>query len=46
MMIGTGEADCKGCGYTYTPKAGDPEYPISPGTKFEVGRAFLSSGAV
>lgn len=36
MMIGTGEADCKGCGYTYVPKNGDPEYPVAPGTTFEV----------
>ncbi len=36
MMIGTGEAQCKGCGYTYDPKLGDPEYPIAKGIKFEV----------
>lgn len=36
MTIGTGEATCKGCGYEYSPKKGDPEYPVSPGTKFEV----------
>lgn len=36
MKIGTGEADCKGCGYSYTPKNGDPDYPVAPGTKFEV----------
>lgn len=35
MTIGTGEAECKGCGYTYNPKIGDPDYPISPGMKFE-----------
>ncbi len=34
MVIGTGEADCKGCGYTYKPGNGDPEYPIAKGTKF------------
>lgn len=34
MVVGTGEAECKGCGYTYTPSAGDPEYPIAKGTKF------------
>lgn len=36
MKVGTGEAQCKGCGYVYEPKRGDPEYPIAPGTKFEV----------
>lgn len=37
MRVGTGEAECKGCGYVYNPKKGDPEYPIAPGMKFEVG---------
>lgn len=37
MKIGTGEAECKGCNYVYQPKNGDPEYPIAPGVKFEVG---------
>lgn len=41
MMIGTGEAQCKGCGYTYDPKLGDPEYPVSKGVKFEVRYAAL-----
>lgn len=36
MTIGTGEAQCKGCGYTYDPKLGDPEYPVAKGVKFEV----------
>lgn len=36
MTIGTGEAQCKGCGYTYNPKMGDPEYPVAKGVKFEV----------
>ena len=36
MKIGTGEAYCKGCGYEYQPKKGDPEYPISAGTQFQV----------
>jgi len=36
MVIGTGEASCKGCGYEYVPKNGDPEYPITPGTLFTV----------
>lgn len=35
MMIGTGEATCKGCGYEYSPRKGDPEYPVSPGTQFQ-----------
>ena len=34
-QIGTGEATCKGCGYEYTPKRGDPEYPVAPGTPFQ-----------
>ncbi len=34
MVVGTGEAECKGCGYTYTPSNGDPEYPIARGTKW------------
>lgn len=34
MVIGTGEAECKGCGYTYKPGKGDPEYPVPPGIKF------------
>lgn len=35
-QIGTGEATCKGCGYEYSPKRGDPEYPVAPGTTFQV----------
>lgn len=35
MVIGTGEATCKNCGYEYTPTKGDPEYPISKGTQFQ-----------
>jgi len=34
MVVGTGEATCGGCGYEYTPNAGDPEYPVPPGTLF------------
>ncbi|KAK9816914.1 hypothetical protein WJX72_007027 [[Myrmecia] bisecta] len=34
MVVGTGEAECIGCGYTYEPKKGDPEYPVPPGTQF------------
>ena len=37
MVVGTGEATCNGCGYEYSPKNGDPEYPITPGTYFKVG---------
>ena len=37
MVVGTGEAQCKACGYEYSPKRGDPDYPVSPGTKFQVG---------
>lgn len=36
MKIGTGQAECIACGYAYDPKKGDSEYPVSPGTKFEV----------
>ncbi|RMZ52769.1 hypothetical protein APUTEX25_000888, partial [Auxenochlorella protothecoides] len=35
MTVGTGEAECKGCGYTYDPKNGDPDYPVSKGTQFQ-----------
>eukprot|EP00887_Chlorella_sp_A99_P003260 scaffold9.g3260.t1 len=34
MKVGTGEAECKGCGYVYLPNKGDPEYPVAPGTTF------------
>lgn len=36
MKVGTGEADCLSCGYHYDPKKGDPEYPVNPGTRFQV----------
>jgi len=36
MVVGTGEAECKSCGYTYSPAQGDPEYPIAKGTTFNV----------
>lgn len=39
MVVGTGEATCMGCGYEYSPKNGDPEYPITPGTYFTVRSA-------
>lgn len=35
MVVGTGEATCKSCGYDYSPQKGDPEYPVSPGTQFQ-----------
>mmetsp|Transcript_6056 Transcript_6056/g.15615 ORF Transcript_6056/g.15615 Transcript_6056/m.15615 type:complete len:187 (+) Transcript_6056:154-714(+) len=34
-LIGSGKAICKGCGYEYEPKKGDPEYPVAPGTPFD-----------
>lgn len=34
MKVGSGEADCLNCGYHYDPQQGDPEYPVSKGTKF------------
>ncbi len=36
MKKGTGEGECQACGYTYSPKDGDDEYPIPKGTAFEV----------
>lgn len=39
MVVGTGEASCKNCGYEYKPAKGDPEYPVSPGTQFQVRAA-------
>ena len=35
LVIGTGEAECTSCGYTYVPSKGDPDYPISPGVTFQ-----------
>ena len=35
MVVGTGEAECTSCRYTYTPSKGDPEYPIAPGVMFQ-----------
>ena len=40
MTKGTGEGECQGCGYSYTPKEGDDEYPVPKGTRFEVGHAW------
>ena len=39
MTVGTGEAECIQCGYLYDPRKGDPEYPVSPNTQFQVKRA-------
>ncbi len=39
MVVGTGEATCPGCGYEYRPKAGDSEYPVTPGTLFQARRS-------
>lgn len=35
MVIGSGEATCKGCGYEYKPERGDPDFPVPKGVKFE-----------
>lgn len=37
MVIGSGTAQCKGCGYEYTPEKGDPDFPIPKGVRFQVG---------
>lgn len=34
MKLGTGNYQCQDCTYTYLPKNGDPEYPVSAGTAF------------
>ncbi len=36
MVIGSGTAACKGCGYEYKPENGDPDFPIAKGTMFQV----------
>lgn len=46
MKVGTGEAFCRGCGYEYNPKKGDPEYPISAGTYFQARLLFKSSSTL
>lgn len=43
MVIGSGTAQCKGCGYEYTPEKGDPDFPIAKGVRFQVG-AVLGQG--
>jgi Rubredoxin len=40
MTKGTGEGECKACGYNYFPKEGDDEYPVPKGTRFEVCDAY------
>ena len=35
LVIGSGDATCKGCGYKYKPENGDPEFPIPRGMKFQ-----------
>eukprot|EP00879_Flechtneria_rotunda_P007096 GHRR01007448.1.p1 GENE.GHRR01007448.1~~GHRR01007448.1.p1 ORF type:complete len:116 (+),score=20.50 GHRR01007448.1:84-431(+) len=37
MVIGSGTAECKGCGYSYSPDKGDPDFPIPRGVRFQVG---------
>jgi len=34
MNVSSGRGLCTGCGYTYDPAQGDPEYPVSRGTRF------------
>jgi hypothetical protein len=38
MVIGSGTAVCKGCGYEYTPDKGDPDFPVPKGVLFQVRR--------
>jgi hypothetical protein len=42
MVIGSGTAECKGCGYEYSPDKGDPDFPISRGVKFQVSLGAVS----
>eukprot|EP00955_Chlamydomonas_euryale_P089385 364462-Chlamydomonas_euryale.AAC.5 len=35
MVIGSGSASCKGCGYEYKPENGDPDFPISKGVTYQ-----------
>lgn len=35
MVIGSGTAQCKGCGYEYSPEKGDPDFPIAKGVRFQ-----------
>jgi hypothetical protein len=36
MVIGSGTAECKGCGYQYSPDKGDPDFPVPRGVRFQV----------
>jgi rubredoxin len=45
MVIGSGTAQCKGCGYEYSPEKGDPDFPISKGVRFQVGVLWVYSMA-
>jgi rubredoxin len=35
MVVGSGEAKCKGCGYEYSPAKGDPDFPVAKGVAFQ-----------
>jgi rubredoxin len=35
MVVGSGEAKCKGCGYEYSPARGDPDFPVAKGVAFQ-----------
>lgn len=35
MVIGSGTAECKGCGYQYKPENGDPDFPVPKGVLFQ-----------
>lgn len=35
MVVGSGTATCKGCGYEYSPEKGDPDFPVPRGVNFE-----------
>ncbi|GLC33052.1 hypothetical protein PLESTB_000375900 [Pleodorina starrii] len=35
MVVGSGSATCKGCGYEYKPEKGDPDFPVPPGVTFQ-----------
>ncbi|KAF6250710.1 hypothetical protein COO60DRAFT_1622804 [Scenedesmus sp. NREL 46B-D3] len=35
MVIGSGTAVCKGCGYEYSPDKGDPDFPVPRGVLFQ-----------
>ncbi|GFR47131.1 hypothetical protein Agub_g8819 [Astrephomene gubernaculifera] len=35
LVVGSGSATCKGCGYEYKPEKGDPDFPVPPGITFQ-----------